>query len=716
MAKIDIKATIVFQRLSEAYNSKKYNGYVLPGGTRSSKTHSIIQFMLMYCQQNYNKNKKILIARQAYADLKDTVMRDFFDILRGYGLYKEKYHTRSNPQSYKYMGNTIYFRGLDAGGSHGEAYDVVWINEAFEAELDAFRQLNQRLRGFFIMDYNPCFTEHWILENILKRPDVWLSPTSTILDNPFAPEQNVKEVLAYDPSKTENVLNGTADDFMWKVYGLGQMAAREGVIFKYVTYIPEFPANVDYWYGQDLGFTCFIGDTDIQTTDGLKKIKNIRCGDHVLTSGGYKKVLKLHKNGIKEVVDINIEFDFGYRKISCTLDHKFKTTKGWKQLKDLQKGDILYLNAHLTAKYIEDTQKENTEIIFLNQKQRPDCIGIFGNIIEAKYRKACKFITSIIIRLIILLRTLFSLQIRNIENFTITLKDKNQNHRFQKKTGKKEELNQWKQKWEKKINVIGVALNLFQQMSIKDSVVGNAITNINIKVLNAMKRIFVKFAQELLIVINILNKKLVRTDVRIYCRQITDVKITKTYNEDVFDLRVEDVHEYFANGILVHNCDPTALAKIYIDEPNKQLYAECLMYESTENPMLINDYFNSVGIERHIPIICDSSDKYISQNKGAVEFVKELKLMGWNISKVSKTHDRYYWIGKAHEYKLNIVFSKDRPALGGHVKKEFENFMWRRINGIQVNQPVDKWDHFISAMLYGMMGNKNTQRRKAFWN
>jgi phage terminase large subunit len=155
MAKIDIKATVVFERLSDAYNSKKYKGFVLPGGTRSSKTHSIIQFMLMYCQYNYKKNKKILIARQAYSDLKDTVMRDFFDILKSYRLYKEKDHTRSNPQSYEYMGNTIYFRGLDAGGSHGEAYDVVWINEAFESELDAFRQLNQRLREFFIMDYNP---------------------------------------------------------------------------------------------------------------------------------------------------------------------------------------------------------------------------------------------------------------------------------------------------------------------------------------------------------------------------------------------------------------------------------------------------------------------------------------------------------------------------------------------------------------------------------
>ena len=165
-----------------------------------------------------------------------------------------------------------------------------------------------------------------------------------------------------------------------------------------------------------------------------------------------------------------------------------------------------------------------------------------------------------------------------------------------------------------------------------------------------------------------------------------------------------------------YTADPTALVKIFIDEQKKQLYAECLMYESTENPMLINDYLNSIGIEKFLPMVADSSDKYISQTKGAVEMVKELKSMGWNISKVSKTHDRYYWINKAKEYKLNIVCSPKRPEMAIHVKREFENFMWRTINGIQVNQPIDKFDHFISAMLYGMMGNKSQQRRSRTWN
>jgi hypothetical protein len=29
----------------------------------------------------------------------------------------------------------------------------------------------------------------------------------------------------------------------------------------------------------------------------------------------------------------------------------------------------------------------------------------------------------------------------------------------------------------------------------------------------------------------------------------------KEWSEEVYDLTIEDNHEYFANGILVHNCD-----------------------------------------------------------------------------------------------------------------------------------------------------------------
>ena len=78
------------------------------------------------------------------------------------------------------------------------------------------------------------------------------------------------------------------------------------------------------------------------------------------------------------------------------------------------------------------------------------------------------------------------------------------------------------------------------------------------------------------------------------------------------------------------------------------------------------------------------------------------------ISKVSKTMDVYFWITKMKEYKLNIVSTKN-------LKTEFENYRWRTINGQAVNQPVDKWNHGIDAIRYGLMASSKG-RRKAFWD
>jgi len=235
--------------------NRTYDGYVMPGGSRSSKTWSIIQFLIFYCQKNKGKRKNILIARQQYSDIKDSVMKDFFDILNLYGIYRDEHHLKSNPQKYLLFGNTINFSGLDTSGAHGKKYNVVWINEAFEAEKEAFDQLEMRLTEFFILDYNPCFTDHWILSSVITRDSVWLAPISTQLHNPWLEQRIRNKILSYDPSNPINVQQGTADDYLHSVYALGIGAQPQGIIFPYVDWITEFPAGLDYWYGQDFGFT-----------------------------------------------------------------------------------------------------------------------------------------------------------------------------------------------------------------------------------------------------------------------------------------------------------------------------------------------------------------------------------------------------------------------------------------------------------------------------
>lgn len=236
----------------EKANSEQKQGFVLEGGSGSGKTYDIINFLLIYCQTNYNKNKDILIFRETFADLRKTVLKDFEKILRAYNLFDDASFHRSAPVCYSFMGNKIYFTGLDSVGSHGERHDVIWGNEGMELNHAAWKQLNQRCNEVFITDYNPSYTNHWIYDSLITRPDTKFF-RSTLLQNYFLPEGQRKEILSYEPT-AENIKNGTADDYMWKVYGLGLRSAPKGAIFPHVNWIEKMPEG-NYFYGLDFGFS-----------------------------------------------------------------------------------------------------------------------------------------------------------------------------------------------------------------------------------------------------------------------------------------------------------------------------------------------------------------------------------------------------------------------------------------------------------------------------
>jgi len=244
-------------------------GFVLEGGSGAGKTFDVLQFIMYYCEKNRDKGKDILIFRKTYADLKKTVLKDFIKILKKHNLYDKKHHVRSHPQSYNLFGNTIHFTGLDGAGSHGERHDIIYGNEAMEMALGDFQQLNQRCNEAFFLDYNPCFTKHWIYDKVIPRDDT-LFLKSTQLDNPFLPKGQRKEILAYEPTHPDdrqllkedrrphptNIENGTSDDYMWDVYGLGERAAQKGTIYtnwKITTEYPEDDPVLCYW--MDFGFS-----------------------------------------------------------------------------------------------------------------------------------------------------------------------------------------------------------------------------------------------------------------------------------------------------------------------------------------------------------------------------------------------------------------------------------------------------------------------------
>ena len=101
---------------------------------------------------------------------------------------------------------------------------------------------------------------------------------------------------------------------------------------------------------EDANNHCFVGDTLIATDKGQIKIKDIKRGDYVLTSKGYKKVLKKFNNGVKKVNKYSFKLEKENVYLTSTPSHKVKTTKGFKPISKLKAGDLIYLNSYASLK------------------------------------------------------------------------------------------------------------------------------------------------------------------------------------------------------------------------------------------------------------------------------------------------------------------------------------------------------------------------------
>lgn len=250
--KVKFDVTPIFHRMCKAVSTGDFHVYVFEGGSRSSKTYSLIQYFIHLALKS-NKPRRICILRKKGTWLLATVWNDFTKILLEMGLLGIA--RINNSRHFITIGSTTFeFVGLDdVQRLHGLTCDIFWINEAMEATKDDFDQLEQRCAEYAILDYNPTAEEHWIYDNVCSREDCYFDH-STMLDNPFIPENMKRKILSYEPTEY-NYENGTVDIRKWKIYGLGERAKIEGLIFTYKI-VPEIPFWVKRrWRAIDFGFT-----------------------------------------------------------------------------------------------------------------------------------------------------------------------------------------------------------------------------------------------------------------------------------------------------------------------------------------------------------------------------------------------------------------------------------------------------------------------------
>lgn len=259
---INLSHTRVFYEIEK---SRNYRYVVNEGGTRSSKTWSLLTFFLLLCLYNPNRKISIQIYRKELATCRETVMNDFIELLDIIGLYgnsKIIKHEKARNQ-FIIAGNVIAFRGADKPQKlRGRKRRYVWLNEANEFTWEDFKQLNIRTIRQVYLDYNPSFTDSWIYELISNESgsssDEIMKYLETAVNKVFR-SGNVALIQSTYKDNTQleqSVIDAIEslkkyDDDDYNVYALGIRSNPSGLMFKrnfHQTYnqLPERKIGVIY--------------------------------------------------------------------------------------------------------------------------------------------------------------------------------------------------------------------------------------------------------------------------------------------------------------------------------------------------------------------------------------------------------------------------------------------------------------------------------------
>lgn len=233
-----VETTSVFEKNLLAYD-KRERLIINKGGTRSSKTYSILQLIFIIA---YYSKKPLIISVVSYAlpHLKLGAMREFENIIRTYGLVPESMKNISESY-FKINHTTVEFFGVDnLGKVHGPERDILYVNECnYIKSYDIIRQLMVRTRATVFMDYNPS-RQFWMNDEIIGQRDCNII-TSTYLDNEYLTAEQIKEIE-----------NNKHNQQWWKVYGLGEDGQLEDCIITNWRF-GEFDESLPSGYGLDFG-------------------------------------------------------------------------------------------------------------------------------------------------------------------------------------------------------------------------------------------------------------------------------------------------------------------------------------------------------------------------------------------------------------------------------------------------------------------------------
>lgn len=254
---MNLKVTKTFARTCNAFYNKKYRQIVSMGGSRSSKSYSILQMLML--EMTRLKKLKITTWRDTKVTCRATVLEDFEKIITfNNQIYSNFSHNKqSGSFVYKPTGSRIIFEGADnIGKVLGSSQHISFFNEVTEFSKEVYLQITQRTSGKVICDYNPS-KDFWLEKYRFDERTKFIH--SDFRDNAYCPPNIVEQLLSYEPWESgsyeviessiyykgkpisdvnqpppniKNIKKGTADVYMWLVYGLGIGSEKPNRIYK----------------------------------------------------------------------------------------------------------------------------------------------------------------------------------------------------------------------------------------------------------------------------------------------------------------------------------------------------------------------------------------------------------------------------------------------------------------------------------------------------
>ena len=288
---MEIKSTVIFEKNYAALEGP-HRFIINEGGSRSSKTYSLCQLMVIYCLQN--SGKVISIIRKTFPALRATVLRDFIEILKEMGIYSLDSHNKSE-HIYTFSNGSIveFFSVDDEQKIRGRKRDIAWCNEANELYFDDFTQLNMRTEFKLIFDYNPSDSSSWLYE-LPKEESILIK--STYRDNPFLP-QSIRAQIE-DLKRT--------DEALYQIYALGEKAISKSNIYSNWTFLSHRPARfVNYVYGLDFGYNHPTALMRVYWCDNDIYIEPVIYESYLTTT---MLIEKLQAMGIEQTVTIMADY------------------------------------------------------------------------------------------------------------------------------------------------------------------------------------------------------------------------------------------------------------------------------------------------------------------------------------------------------------------------------------------------------------------------